>query len=114
MDRIISFLTDFATYEFIIIIMFCCSWPFNVVKSFKAKSAKGKSLVFLVFILVGYVFGIVSKFINPGYMADIANKWYVLASYFFNLTMVSIDFVLYFRNRAYDKKREKELLENKD
>ena len=99
---------DFSVFEFLMIIMFGCSWPFNVIKSFKAKSTKGKSLLFRVFILVGYIFGIISKFINPGYMAEISTKWYVLASYFFNFTMVAIDFVLYFRNLAYDKKREKE------
>ena len=103
----------YSVFEFLMILMFGCSWPFNVVKSFKAKTAKGKSLLFLVFILVGYVFGIVSKFINPTYMAEISSKWYVLASYFFNFTMVAIDFILYFRNLAYDKKREREAALNK-
>ena len=88
------------------ILMFGCSWPFNVIKSYKSRTAKGKSLAFLIFILVGYIFGIVSKFINPDYMAVISTKWYVLISYFFNFTMVTLDFILYFRNRSLDKKRE--------
>jgi hypothetical protein len=97
-------------YEFFEIAMILCfgaSWPFNVIKSWKTKTAKGKSLPFLVLILVGYVFGIVSKFINEEYMLKLADgdpvKWLLLASYFFNFTMVSIDFILYFRNRHYDK-----------
>ena len=89
--------------ETAMILCFGASWPFNVVKSWKSKTTKGKSLVFLVLILVGYVFGIISKFLNEGYMAEIGSKWLVIASYFFNFTMVSIDFVLYFRNRHYDK-----------
>lgn len=95
----------FEIFETAMILCFGASWPFNVVKSWKTKTAKGKSLPFLVLILVGYVFGIVSKFINPSYMANIGTgiKWLVLASYFFNFTMVSIDFILYFRNRYYDK-----------
>ena len=95
----------FEIFETAMILCFGASWPFNVVKSWKTKTAKGKSLPFLVLILVGYVFGIVSKFINPSYMANIGPgiKWLVLASYFFNFTMVSIDFILYFRNRHYDK-----------
>jgi hypothetical protein len=90
-------------FEFLMIMCFGASWPFNVVKSWKTKTAKGKSLLFLVLILVGYVFGIICKFLNDGYMAQLGSKWYVLASYFFNFTMVSIDFILYFRNRHYDK-----------
>jgi hypothetical protein len=97
----------FEIFETAMILCFGASWPFNVVKSYKSRTTKGKSLPFLVLILVGYIFGIVSKFINPTYMANIGTgiKWLVLASYFFNFTMVAIDFVLYFRNLALDKKR---------
>ncbi len=93
--------------EVIMIISFGVSWPFNVIKSYKARTAKGKSLWFLCLIIFGYIAGISSKFLNETYMADIYEKWYVLFFYFLNLVMVSADLVLYFRNRNLDRRSEK-------
>lgn len=93
--------------EVIMIVCFGASWPFNVIKSYKARTAKGKSPVFLCLIIIGYVAGIASKFLNEAYMASINEKWYVLFFYFLNLFMVSVDLVLYFRNRMLDKRSAK-------
>ena len=90
--------------EVIMIVCFGASWPFNVIKSYKARTAKGKSPVFLCLIILGYIAGIASKFMNETYMASFNEKWYVLFFYFLNLFMVSVDLVLYFRNRMLDKK----------
>ena len=90
--------------EIIMIVSFGASWPMNVIKSYKARSAKGKSLAFLLLIFFGYIAGIASKFLNEAYMASSNEKWYVLFFYFLNLTMVSIDLILYFSNRQLDKK----------
>ena len=90
--------------EIIMIVSFGASWPMNVIKSYKARSAKGKSLAFLLLIFFGYIAGIASKFLNEAYMASFSEKWYVLFFYFLNLTMVGIDLILYFRNRQLDKK----------
>ena len=90
--------------EVIMIVCFGASWPFNVIKSYKARTAKGKSPVFLFLIILGYIAGIASKFLNEAYMASFNEKWYVLFFYFLNLFMVSVDLVLYFRNRMLDKK----------
>ena len=92
--------------EIAMILSFGASWPMNVIKSYKARSAKGKSLTFLVLIFVGYIAGIASKFTNAAYMASFSEKWYVLVFYFINITMVGIDIALYFRNLALDKKNE--------
>ena len=92
--------------EIIMLISFGASWPLNVIKSYKAKTAKGKSLWFLLLIITGYVAGICSKFVNEAYMSAIGEKWYVLFFYFLNLFMVSADLVLYFRNRRLDRSRE--------
>lgn len=92
--------------EVIMILCFGVSWPFNVYKSIKTKTTKGRSLLFLLLIIVGYVAGIISKFMSPSYMASIDTKWYVLFFYFLNLFMVTVDLVLYFRNLSFDKKRE--------
>ncbi len=94
--------------EIIMIICFGISWPFNAIKSWKARTTKGKSLPFLLFILIGYVAGITSKFLNEAYMNSFATKWYVLIFYFINFIMVSIDLAFYFRNLHLDKLAEKE------
>ena len=94
--------------EIIMIVSFGASWPLNVLKSYRARTTKGKSLAFLLLIFFGYIAGIASKLVNEAYMAAFASKWYVLVFYCLNLVMVGIDTVLYFRNRALDKKREAE------
>lgn len=90
--------------EVIMIICFGASWPFNVIKSYKARTAKGKSLWFLCLIIFGYIAGIASKFLNEAYMADFSTKWYVLFFYFLNLIMVTADLILYFRNKKLDRR----------
>ena len=91
--------------EIVMIVSFGASWPMNVMKSYKARTAKGKSLAFLLLILFGYVAGIASKFMNEAYMASFAQKWYVLVFYFLNFIMVSIDLGMYIRNCKLDKRR---------
>lgn len=93
--------------EIIMIVSFGASWPLNVMKSYKARSTKGKSLAFLLLIFFGYIAGIASKFLNEAYMASFSEKWYVLFFYFLNLTMVGIDLALYFRNRKLEKREVK-------
>ncbi len=90
--------------EIVMIVSFGFSWPFNVFRSYKVRTAKGKSLSFLCLIIFGYIAGIISKLANEAYMANFADKWYVLFFYCLNLIMVTADFCLYFRNRALDKK----------
>ena len=90
--------------EITMIVCFGFSWPMNVMKSWKARTAKGKSIMFLLFILVGYVAGITGKFINPNF--DFVSKWYVLFFYFLNFFMVFTDLLLYFRNKKLDAQRE--------
>lgn len=92
--------------EILMIVSFGASWPLNVIKSWKAKTTKGKSLAFLCLIFAGYIAGIASKFLNETYMASFSSKWYVLFFYFLNLFMVGIDLCLYFRNLTLDRKIE--------
>lgn len=93
-------------FEIIMIVSFGVSWPANVMKSWKAKTTKGKSLMFLLLIEFGYVAGITSKFMNEAYMAAFAQKWYVLVFYILNFIMVGADLILYYRNYQLDKKAE--------
>lgn len=89
--------------EIIMIVSFGASWPLNVIKSYKARTAKGKSLAFLLLILFGYIAGISSKLINPVYMSQFAEKWYVLFFYVLNFIMVGADILMYIRNKKLDK-----------
>ena len=88
--------------EIIMIVSFGASWPLNVMKSYKARTTKGKSLAFLLLILFGYVAGILSKFLNPEF--NFAAKWYVVFFYILNFIMVAADTALYYRNYRLDKK----------
>ena len=74
--------------------LFCFgfAWPFNIYKSYKARSNTGKSLLFLIVIWMGYLFGIFLKVFSP---EDIG---FTLWLYIANIIMVSIDIFLFFRN----------------
>ena len=89
--------------ETLMLVAFGISWPINAVKSYRARSTKGKSLTFLILIFTGYICGIISKLINPAYMSSLSTKWYVLAVYIFNFLWVGTDLLLYFRNRRIEK-----------
>ena len=85
--------------EIIMIVSFGASWPMNVMKSWKARTTKGKSLAFLVLIFIGYLCGITGKLLSPGC------KWYVLFFYILNCFMVGIDLLLYVRNWRLDQQK---------
>ncbi len=83
--------------EILMVVCFGFSWPMNVMKSYKARTTKGKSLGFLVMICIGYVCGIASKVIGGSY------KWYVMFFYVLNLCMVLLDVAMYVRNYRIDQ-----------
>jgi len=86
-------------FEAFMVISFGISWPISISKSYTSRTAKGKSIVFLIFILFGYLCGIASKIISD-------NITYVFIFYVINFFMVFVDFCLYFRNRKLDAKRD--------
>lgn len=92
--------------EVIMVVSFGASWPLNVIKSYKARTTKGKSLAFLCLIFFGYVAGIISKLLNETYMMSFSTKWYVLFFYVLNLIMVGTDLCLYIRNYRIDNKQK--------
>ena len=94
--------------EIIMIVSFGASWPLNLMKSYKARTTKGKSLPFLCLIFFGYIAGICSKLVNDAYMASIGQKWYVLFFYVLNFIMVGADLCMYVRYYHLDKKAAEE------
>ncbi len=85
--------------ETIMIICFGLSWPANIMKSIRSRTAKGKSLPFLCLIEIGYIFGIIGKIITRTY--NLATIFY-----FINFFMVLTDILLFFRNSRLDRERE--------
>lgn len=83
--------------ETTMLICFGFSWPLNVIKAYKARTAKGTSLPFILLIIAGYIAGIAAKIITHQIN-------YVLIAYLLNLAIVSLNVILYFRNAALDKK----------
>jgi hypothetical protein len=89
----------FSIYEAVMLICFGTAWPFSILKSWRARTNKGKSVFFLFVILVGYAAGIMNK-VTLGQHSDP-----VLGLYVLNLLMVGLDAALYFRNRRLDASR---------
>lgn len=93
--------------EAVMILCFGLSWPISIRKSWISRTAKGKSLFFEVFIWIGYVFGIVRKFIQVSDGTGSGWLFYLAwAFYFVNFIAISIDMALYFRNVKLDKEKE--------
>lgn len=94
--------------EALMILCFGLSWPISIRKSWISRTAKGKSLFFEVFIWVGYIFGIVRKFMLLTEATQPLGWLFYLgwAFYFLNFVEISIDMILYFRNVKLDKANE--------
>ena len=86
--------------EAVMVISFGLSWPISIRKSFISRTTKGKSLLFMIFIDIGYIAGICSKII-----AD--NITYVFVFYVINFFMVLTDILLYFRNKKLENAQNK-------
>ena len=97
--------------EALTIFCFGLSWPISIRKSLVSRTAKGKSLFFEVFLLVGYACGIAKKIIEATCVFGVTPKSgfiFVLSFFFYvlNFVEISIDVALYFRNRKLDKEAE--------
>lgn len=85
--------------EATMLICFGLSWPINTMKAFKARSAKNMSLPFILLIIFGYVAGISAKLLMN-------QNNYVLVVYFINLAVVTLNLMVYFRNKRLDEVKE--------
>lgn len=88
-----------SIFETAMLVCFGFSWPLNVIKAYKARSAKGTSLAFILLIITGYLAGISAKLINH-------QTNYVLVVYLLNLVIVLTNLAIYFRNRSLDRRTE--------
>ena len=84
---------SFHIFEMLMLICFGFSWPLSVYKTFKAKSANGKSVTFGLVIISGYIFGIVGKLIqwNQSIQPNGVLFWITFVVYIINLIVVCLD-----------------------
>ena len=87
-----------SIFETIMLVCFGLSWPINVIKAYKARTAKATSLPFILLIFTGYIAGITAKIVS----GQVNN--YVFVVYLINLAIVSLNIAVYFRNAALDNK----------
>ncbi len=86
------------------LVAFGFSWPFNIVKSWRSRTAKGKSVLFEFIVVFGYLVGLLGKYISYRRTGTLAySTWFYLA----DIAMVVIDIVLYFRNTALDRQADR-------
>ena len=83
-------------FELGMLILFGISWPVSIYKSYKARVVGSKSVIFLFAVMLGYLSGIINKFLH--------DLDYVTVFYFVNMVMVGIDAGLYFRNKKLETK----------
>ena len=86
-----------SLFEMVMLVCFGLSWPLNVIKAWRARTAKGMSLPFILLIITGYVAGITAKLLTHQIN-------YVLIVYLLNLVIVLMNLAVYFRNVGLDRK----------
>ncbi|HOI56312.1 MAG TPA: hypothetical protein PLP01_13770 [Phycisphaerae bacterium] len=82
-------------FEAVMLFCFGFSWPVAIRKTLRVRMVHGKSVGFLYLVVVGYLAGIVMKFLR----ADGGLPDWVTLLYATNAVMVSIEIVLYYRFR---------------
>jgi hypothetical protein len=77
------------TFEAVMLVCFGCSWPFAVAKTLRTRDVRGKSIIFITLIFIGYLSGIFHK-LTTDYDA-------VIWLYVTNGSLVFTEMVLYYR-----------------
>ena len=83
-----------SIFEAIMLLCFGAAWPLSIYRSWRSRSTAGKSLSFLIVVLIGYVSGTTHKIL---FSMD-----YIIYLYIANAIMVFIDIMLYLRNKKID------------
>lgn len=84
-----------SPFEILMLVCFGSAWPVSIYKSWTSRKTGGKSILFLYIIGSGYIAGALHKIFfsfDP-----------VIALYLLNFLMISVDIVLYYRNRRIER-----------
>ena len=84
---------EISIFELFFFLFIACAWPISISRMLRKKSTKGKSLLFSCIILLGYVFGVIHKFLY--------DMNFVVFVYFLNIALVLTDIIVF----LYTKKR---------
>ena len=76
--------------EFAMLFAFGFSWPFAIARAYRAKRVDGKSPMFMVIVLIGYLCGIAAHLVE-------GSKLWLCWVYLLDMALVSTDLALYFR-----------------
>ncbi len=82
-----------SIFEIVMLLCFGAAWPFSIHRSYVSRNNSGKSLIFLVIVLIGYISGIIHKLL---YSTDA-----VVFLYMLNGLMVITDIIIFFRNKRF-------------
>ena len=88
----------YGIFEIGMMLCFAAAWPFNIARSWKARTAVGTSPWFMLVIELGYVLGMMNKYVNN----DVN---YVFAFYVLDFVLVLIGLAIYARNKTIDRSR---------
>ena len=92
----------FSIFEALMLICFGASWPFAIIKTIRAKNPAGKSYLFSVLVIIGYISGCLHKIL---YHWDLVFYLYLTL-----LALVSTDLILclyYASKRKKDQENSK-------
>ncbi|MFO7612482.1 MAG: hypothetical protein R6W99_08395 [Clostridia bacterium] len=82
-------------FEIIMLICFGAAWPISILKSYRARTAAGKSPLFMMVVMTGYMSGMLHKWFF--------SRDFVILLYAVNFIMISVDLMLWFRNKHLDR-----------
>ena len=91
-------------FEAAMLVCFGLAWPVSIIRSWRSRSTGGKSIVFSVVILIGYLMGIRNTVL---YQRG-SSTFCVVYLYALNFVMVGIDALIWLRNRRFEKAQASE------
>ena len=86
--------------EFAMLFAFGFSWPFAILRTYRAKRVDGKSPQFMFIVIFGYCCGIAAHVVK-----DAAWTWLCWV-YLLDILLVSTDLTLYFHYARKNRRRE--------
>jgi hypothetical protein len=89
-------LLESGLLEVVMLLCFAAAWPVSIVKALRCRTAEGKSVVFTLVVLAGYLFGIANK-------SFIGHVDYVILFYLLNVVLIAVDVAIWLRNRGLDR-----------
>ena len=86
--------------EIAMLCAFGFSWPFNIAKALRSKTARGKSIGFELLVIFGYTVGLIGKLYTYRTTGVLAySTWFYIADWL----LVAADIVLYCVNAKRDR-----------